>query len=208
MTARGVRNCNPGNIEYDGTPWQGLDDPASDGRFCRFRAPSWGIRAIARILITYQDKHRLNTVESIIARWAPPVENDTSSYASHVAAKVGVGVDDEINVHDHAVMRPLVEAIILHENGAQPYSEAQITKGLVLAGVEPPEKPLSASRTVKGGQLASLGVVGSAASEAASQLAPLADYSEVIKWLFLGLTVIGIGLTIWARIDDRNKGLR
>jgi hypothetical protein len=74
MTARGIRNNNPGNIRYTGTPWQGLDEPKSDGQFCRFANPCWGIRAIARTLITYQDKHGLNSVYQMIARWAPPVE--------------------------------------------------------------------------------------------------------------------------------------
>lgn len=30
---RGIRNNNPGNIRYDGTNWQGLDNPPSDGTF-------------------------------------------------------------------------------------------------------------------------------------------------------------------------------
>lgn len=204
---RGIKNHNPGNIEA-GAPWQGLADPSSDGRFCIFKGPTWGIRAIARTLITYQDQHRIRTVRGIIKRWAPPSENDTRSYAKHVASKVGVEVGERIDVHDYATMRPLVEAIILHENGAQPYAAAQIDKGLLLAGIEPPEKPLSASRTIKGGQAASVGVAGSILSEAASQVAVLADYSEVLRWLFVGLTIAGIALTVWARIDDKNKGLR
>lgn len=209
---RGVRNHNPGNIEYNGTPWQGLADPPSDGRFCRFADPTWGIRAIARVLITYQDKHGINTVRGIINRWAPPVENDTGAYAAHVAGKVGVGPDDQISVHEYAVMRPLIEAIILHENGVQPYSAAQIDKGLVLAGVEPPAKPLSKSRTVKGGQVAAGGTALTAVSEAVTQAAsnvePLIPYLETMKWVFIALTVIGIGIAIYARLDDRNKGLR
>lgn len=199
-----IRTHNPGNIEA-GAPWQGLDDPPSDGRFARFKSPTWGIRAIARTLITYQDVHGLRTVAGIINRWAPPTENDTESYIKHVESKVGTG---EIDVHRYEIMRPLVETIILHENGVQPYSSAQIDKGLLMAGIEPPVKSLQASRTVQGGQVATLGVAGSALSEAAAQVSVLADYSEYFKWAFIALTVGGIALTIWARIDDRNKGLR
>lgn len=208
MTTRGIRNHNPGNIRANGDPWQGLADPASDGEYCRFENPAWGIRAIARTLITYQDKHGLRTVRGIIARWAPPSENDTEAYIRHVVAKIGVGETQRLNVHDHSDMRSLVEAIILHENGVQPYSDAQIDKGLLLAGVEPPQKPLTQSRTVQGGQAVSLGTVGVALSEAASQLSPLAEYSNILKWAFLGLTIAGVAVMLWARIDDRNKGLR
>lgn len=199
-----ISTHNPGNIEA-GAPWQGLDDPPSDGRFARFKSPTWGIRAIARTLITYQDVHGLRTVAGIINRWAPPTENDTESYIKHVESKVGA---DEIDVHRYETMRPLVETIILHENGVQPYSDAQIDKGLLMAGIEPPIKSLQDSRTIKGGQVASLGVAGSALSEAAAQVSVLADYSEYFKWVFIALTVGGIALTIWARIDDKNKGLR
>lgn len=214
MSTRGIRNNNPGNIEHNGTPWQGLADPPSDGRFCRFKDPTWGIRAIARVLITYQDKRtapdgsKIDTVSEIIERWAPPSENNTDSYARHVREVIGVDLGAQLDVHDYNVMRPLVETIILHENGVMPYSSAQIDKGLLLAGVQPPEKPLTASRTVKGGQVAGVGTLGTALSEAAQQIAPLADYSEIIKWLFLALTVAGIAWMLWARIDDKSKGLR
>jgi len=207
MSTRGIRNHNPGNIEA-GPPWQGLDSPSSDGRFARFKSPTWGIRAIARTLITYQDKHGIRTARGAVSRWAPSTENDTDAYVNHVAKRIAVAPDDEINVHEYATMRELVESIILHENGVQPYTDTQIVKGLALAGIEPPERSLQESRTIKGGQIASLGVAGSALSEAAAQVSVLADYSEMFKWAFIALTVGGIALTIWARIDDRNKGLR
>jgi len=141
---RGIRNHNPGNIER-GQPWQGLADPnemtpaqRAETRFCVFRAPEWGIRAIARILITYQDKHDIRSVRGMIGRWAPAAENDTDAYVRAVADRLGVAADTAVDVHTYAVVRPLVEAIIRHENGAQPYSDAVIDKGLALAGIEPP----------------------------------------------------------------------
>ena len=45
---RGIRNHNPGNIDK-GADWEGLaDDQSSDSRFCVFKDPVWGIRAMAR----------------------------------------------------------------------------------------------------------------------------------------------------------------
>lgn len=223
MTSRGIRNNNPGNIEHNGTPWQGLSDPASDGRFCKFIDPKWGIRAIARILITYQDKHQIKTVRGIIERWAPPHENNTTAYVDHVASKCGVGVDDHVSVHDFRYAKPLVEAIILHENGSQPYSMMEINEGLRLAGIEPDaeshvaaldqRKPLNKSRTVRGSQVA--GAAGGVATAAgvASQIAPALP---VLNWvrdnlafalIVLGVAVLsGVGYAVYARLDDRKKG--
>ncbi|MBF4328050.1 structural protein P5, partial [Vibrio anguillarum] len=84
---RGIRNNNPANIEDNGTPWRGR--MGNDGRFIIFDSPVNGIRALARILNTYKVKHGLNTIEGIINRFAPPVENDTNSYIAHAEKVVG-----------------------------------------------------------------------------------------------------------------------
>jgi hypothetical protein len=142
---RGVRSNNPGNIEDDGkTPWQGLDSPRNDGRFLRFVSAPFGIRALARTLIVYQDKRRapdgsaIDTVREIINRWAPPTENDTGAYVSHVAARLGVGPNDPVDLHHHAVLKPLVCAIIAHECSGYAYADSVVDEGLRLAGVQPP----------------------------------------------------------------------
>jgi hypothetical protein len=110
------RNRNPGNIEHvPANKWQGLAEPPSDGRFCRFTSHEFGIRALAALLVTYQDRHKLRTPRAIITRWAPQVENDTAAYIAVVARRIGVGPDDAIDLHRHDHLRPLVEAIIHHE---------------------------------------------------------------------------------------------
>jgi len=145
---RGIRNSNPGNIDrVAGVRWQGQAAVQKDSRFITFIDPAWGIRAIARVLITYQDKRRaadgsrIDTVREIIERWAPPVENNTDAYAKRVASALGIGPDDEaVDVYDYATMRALVLAIIQHENGKGPrdghwYGDQIITDGLARAGV-------------------------------------------------------------------------
>jgi hypothetical protein len=134
---RGIRNNNPGNVDYHPSddPWEGLDNPPTDGRFCRFTEPKFGIRVMCKLLLAYQDFHGCRTVQDIINRWAPPAENDTGEYVAHVASLVGVAADAPIDVHKAAVLRPLVQAIIVHENGQQPYDAATIDAGLAAAGV-------------------------------------------------------------------------
>lgn len=133
---RGIRNNNPGNVDYhpSSDPWLGLDDPPSDGRFCRFVTPQYGIRVMAKLLRAYQKYHACGTVRAIINRWAPPNENDTGAYVQHVADMIGVMPDDPIDVTDRRVMLPLVAAIIEHENGEQPYPPDVLGEGVRMAG--------------------------------------------------------------------------
>lgn len=127
---RGIRNHNPGNIRH-GAKWQGMADVQSDAAFVTFKAPEWGIRAMARILVKYQSDYGLHTVRAIIHRWAPPVENDTDAYVLQVAKALGVDPDQPIDVW--ARLPQLIPAIIKHENGKQPYSAATIQQGIDLA---------------------------------------------------------------------------
>lgn len=133
---RGIRNNNPANIRW-GENWEGLkkDGKKQDPSFCVFTEAQYGIRALAKILITYYLRHGINTVRGIIMRYAPPVENDSVSYIEHVAKELGVGVDEKINVLQAEVMATLIRAIIKHENGQQPYPESVIRSGMFLAGI-------------------------------------------------------------------------
>ena len=134
---RGERNFNPGNIERNATKWKGMSPNQSrDSRFVVFIDPVWGIRALARVLLTYsrvypQDTPQdIDTLREIINRWAPPVENDTGAYVKAVAANVGVGPDEAIDVTDEWVMKALVTAIIKHENGRCIYDEDVLEDGV------------------------------------------------------------------------------
>ena len=130
---RGIRNNNPGNIRKSGDAWQGLADIQPDPEFFAFADPVYGIRALAKILRNYRDRYGLNTVQGIINRWAPPVENNTGAYVRMVANKVGVAPTEPLT-WDAGQMRRLVSAIIQHENGKQPYSMATIADGISRAG--------------------------------------------------------------------------
>ena len=126
---RGIRNNNPGNIRFDGsTQWRGMIGDDSAG-FIQFERAVFGIRAMTRILSSYS-RRGVNTIGSIIATWAPPVENNTSSYINSVAKKMGMAVDDLIFEQHYP---ELIAAIIHHENGQQPYSLETIKEGISLA---------------------------------------------------------------------------
>lgn len=120
--ARGERNNNPGNIRH-GSKWQGLSARQTDKDFCQFVSPEYGIRAIYKLLQTYQKKYELNTVESIIDRYAPPNENNTAGYINRAAKDIGVSVNEPINVSSKPVAIALATAIVGVELGYQPYSQ-------------------------------------------------------------------------------------
>jgi len=135
MTAtRGIRNHNPGNIDYNpATKWAGQlnHNVAIEPRFCRFESPTYGIRALSKVLITYNKKHGIKNIAGIIMRWAPATENNTKSYIDQVAKACGVDPFAEIDVI--AILPKLVPAIIKHENGQQPYPQDVIDAGIRLA---------------------------------------------------------------------------
>ena len=134
MIPRGVTNGNPGNIRKSSIEWNGQDDKGVDPAFVTFRAPVFGIRALAKILLNYQAKYNLNTVREIILRWAPPNENNTDAYVKAVCDGCNVGPDDPIDLKDSpALLLLMIEAIIEHENGEQPYSVQLINQAINLA---------------------------------------------------------------------------
>ena len=125
--ARGERNNNPGNIDYHpANKWQGQlpHDPKIESRFCRFQSPEYGIRAIYKLLQTYQTKYGLNSVKAIINKYAPPNENNTAGYINRAAADIGIGINDHLNTKDKKTGIALATAIVGVELGYQPYQPA------------------------------------------------------------------------------------
>jgi hypothetical protein len=130
---RGIRNRNPGNIRRGRDRWKGLAPAQTDPTYFVFEAPVWGIRAMAVILRNYQKRHSLKTLARIIARWAPPRENDTSAYVAAVAKALRLHPRRELDLQDRAILRGLIAAIIHRENGTQPYDLDTIDTALDLA---------------------------------------------------------------------------
>ncbi|ELJ6679228.1 hypothetical protein QYJ89_003459 [Salmonella enterica] len=130
--ARGIRNNNPGNLEYSkSNPWVGQN--GDDGRFAKFETPEHGIRALGRNLMSYQ-RQGIDTVSEIINRWAPPTDNnDTAAYIKAVCEQLGVSADEPLDSSNPDTLKALCAAIIQHENGSQPYSDQQLTNGVSAA---------------------------------------------------------------------------
>lgn len=120
---RGIRNNNPGNLNFVGQ--RGAVRESPNGRFAKFNTAFEGLQALSSQLNRYAEKG-LNTVEKIISIWAPASENNTQAYMDKISGKLGVSPDTVLNLSNPAVMTSLMSSIVEHENGRQPYSQAML----------------------------------------------------------------------------------
>ena len=121
---RGIRNNNPGNLNYVGQAGA-TREAGPNGRFAVFQTAEDGLMALAHQLRLYAQRG-INSVRAIISKFAPPSENDTQSYIESVSKRLGVDSNATLNVNDPRVMQGLMDAIIKVENGRNPYSTEQL----------------------------------------------------------------------------------
>ena len=86
---------NPFNIRYTGQKWQGLSGHRNG--FCEFGSLDYGIRAFLILMRSYRRIHNICTIRKIIKRFAPPFENDTSSYITFVCNSCCIPADRYLN---------------------------------------------------------------------------------------------------------------
>jgi hypothetical protein len=97
---RGIRNNNPLNIRHSADQWQGMKANQTDPSFVQFESMAYGYRAAWKVLESYwnhfEQVGKLFNARNIIARWAPPVENDTEAYVRSVVSLSGLGGNENI----------------------------------------------------------------------------------------------------------------
>jgi len=80
----------------------------------------------------------------------------------------------------------------------------------------PVREVLTESRTLCGAGAAGGATVGAAAVEVAQEvldeaqgaILPLVPYLDTLRWVFIALALAGVGVTVWARVDDWRRGRR
>lgn len=129
---RGFRNNNWLNIRISDANWQGKKESNTDGAFEQFDTPELGIRAAAKNIKTYASRG-LNTIKDIISTWAPASDNNnTNSYITNVASRMGVNPNATIDVNNPEVMTKLLAAMTVSENGREGDIEV-IKRGVAMA---------------------------------------------------------------------------
>lgn len=152
---RGIRNNNPGNIEYGNfAANQGAIGREEQGRFAVFKDAQAGIDALVALLRSYMSRG-VDTVRAIIAKYAPAAENNTEAYVANVAKRIGIGADQKLDPRNTQQLAGVVDAIIRVENGKNPYSREMIDRAAggtaAASGAKPVEVNQTTHITVNGG---------------------------------------------------------
>ncbi|HEJ7999078.1 TPA: hypothetical protein SMI16_004548 [Serratia liquefaciens] len=121
--ALGLRNNNPGNLRA------APNATGRNGGFVTFETPEDGLAALSRQLMLFGDRGK-NTLNSMIPTYAPSSENNTQAYIEAVAKQTGFNPSEPLDLHSPGMLEKLIPAIIKHENGAQPYTADEISKGI------------------------------------------------------------------------------
>ncbi len=125
---RGLRNRNPGNIRCSAVRYKGECSEGDKDGFRRFESMAWGYRAMFVLLHTYSLRYGCRCIADMIARYAPPSENDTAAYVRRVGKASGVDVRAIVDTSDGEVMRRIVGAMSAVENGV-PADEDDVKAG-------------------------------------------------------------------------------
>jgi hypothetical protein len=126
---RGLRNNNPLNIRHNADVFQG-EIKGNDKSFKIFETMPYGYRAAFVTLATYLSRGQ-NTIEKIIAKWAPPTENNTAGYITNIEKYSGVPRDKKLTAADGADYILIVAAMSFVENGVNA-DISQVKAGFIL----------------------------------------------------------------------------
>lgn len=132
--ARGLRNNNPGNLNFAGQAGATLEG-GQGGRFAQFATMQEGIAALSRQLLLYQARGT-DTIRSIVKTYAPAKDgNNEPAYATALQRATGAGLDDHLRLQDTATMVKLIQAIVRQE-GNGTLSAEQIMGGVRLGAAQ------------------------------------------------------------------------
>lgn len=130
--ALGMRQNNPGNLEFAGQPGASR---GNGNRFASFPDMPTGVAATANQLALYQEQHGINTVRDAVTRWVSDPKADLNSYIAHVSAAIGVAPDAKIDLTNPAVQAKFILAQQPHESGGggAVLNPADVLKGVQMA---------------------------------------------------------------------------
>ncbi|EOV0647707.1 hypothetical protein ACOIOT_003413 [Cronobacter turicensis] len=143
-TPRGIRNNNPGNLNYVGQ--SGATKETGDGgRFAVFGSMQEGIAALYKQLQLYF-KRGINTLSSIVKTYAPASDNNNvEAYIDALTKATGKGANDALSADDTSTIARLMKGIVDHENGKGYISSSDIMGGIQLGAGSSASRNMTAS---------------------------------------------------------------
>ena len=120
---------NPGNIRNSPTTYVGEITPSRHKSFKTFENMFFGYRAMFRLLNTYIIQHKIETLEKMIERYAPPFENQTDKYIDFVSTRSGIGKNEILYPNDKRLI-PIVYQMAIMENGIKAMNDYEKTNNI------------------------------------------------------------------------------
>ncbi|EPT5086694.1 hypothetical protein ACVUCS_003639 [Salmonella enterica subsp. enterica] len=118
LPARGIRNNNPGNLNFVGQAGASLED-GPNGRFAVFPTMISGIAALDKQLSLYMKRGK-DTIDSIVKTYAPGSDhNNVAAYERYLSDVMHIGINQKIDPTSGSQMLSLIRGIIGMENGQQ-----------------------------------------------------------------------------------------
>ncbi len=121
----GIKNHNPGNvIAFNWKKWPGAVGVDPWGHL-KFKDDLHGLRAIKKVLRTYDKKHDIKTAYQIVSRYinkkaTPKIRMD---YAKTLCQFTKKNPHEVLDMKDPHILYLLGKGIVRHECGQDPYSE-------------------------------------------------------------------------------------
>jgi len=133
-----ARNNNYGGIRRTDVPPTGPER----GGFRSYDTPEEGVAAIVDLLNSYANNHKIDTLQGIISRWAPPNENPTQQLINNASSLTGFKPNEKLNLQDPETLSAVTEAMIRNEFGGKlpvhPYIINQVAQDSVPKNFQTP----------------------------------------------------------------------
>ena len=176
-------------------------------------------------------RNRLGKPLIVLSGYRSPAHNRAVGGAPHSKHMQGIAFDIAMANHDPVAFEAAARAVGFRGFGFYPRSGfMHIDLGPArewgtrfapretpfVPEVPPAREALAQSRSMAGSGTAGLATIGAAGvdvarstlSDTQTAIEPLIPYLDTLRWVFIGLAIAGIALTIYARLDDWKRGRR
>jgi hypothetical protein len=214
------------------------DVPARDWRWPNFSPAEIACRGTDKMLINAPALDKLQALRDRLGKplilrsaYRSPEHNRAMKGAPQSKHMDGAAFDIAMSNHDPVEFEAAARAVGFLGFGFYPRSgfmhvdlgparqwgeRFPIRATAFAADTAPAREVLAGSRTMKGGGAAGVATLGAAGVEVAqsvlaetqSAILPLVPYLDTLRWVFIAMALVGIAVTIYARLDDWKRGQR
>ncbi|MCA0871389.1 DUF882 domain-containing protein [Seohaeicola saemankumensis] len=214
------------------------DVSATDWRWPNFNPAEIACRGTGKLLINEAALDKLQTLRDQLGKplivrsaYRSPEHNRAVGGATRSKHMEGAAFDIAMANHDPVAFEAAARDVgflgfgfyprsgFMHIDlgPARQWGERFPVQATAFAAETPPVREvLAESRTMKGGGAAGVATLGAAGVEVAQQvltetqtaILPLVQYLDTLRWVFIAVALVGVAVTIYARLDDWKRGRR